>query len=113
MELEKIKKAINKKHPEAKLVADSKGLLYIANNEGKDIANLNISKAIDNFEFSYDDYGVDRFCNTLNSEPTVPHSETVMGAWNNAYIAMKAHHIIGVNNDRFNSNKVRRDILDY
>jgi len=49
----------------------------------------------------------------LNSEPMIPHSKTVLGAWNNAYTAMKAHHIIGVNNDRFNPDKIRRDILDY
>lgn len=112
MELEKLKKAINRKHPGAKVVADSKGLFYIANNEGRDIANLNVSKAIDNFEFSYDDDGIDRFCNVLNSEPTVPHSETVMGAWNNAYMAMKAHHIIGVNNNRFSTEKAPKGILD-
>ena len=89
MELEKIKKAINKKHPGAQVVSDSKGLFYIQNEDGKDIANLNVSKAIDDFEFDYDDYGVDRFCSVLNSEPTIPHSETVLGAWNNAYTAMK------------------------
>lgn len=113
MELEKIKKAINKKHPESKVVSDGKGLFYIQNEDGKDIANLNISKALDEFEFNYDDYGVDRFCNVLNSEPTIPHSETVLGAWNNAYTAMKAHHIIGVNNDRFNPDKIRKDIIDF
>jgi len=113
MELEKMKKAINRKHPGAKLVSDNKGLLYVANNEGRDIANLNISKAVDNFEFSYDDNGIDRFCNVLNSEPMIPHGKTVLEAWNNAYTAMKAHHIIGVNNDRFNPDKIRKDILDY
>ena len=113
MELEKIKKAINKKHPGSQVVSDSKGLFYIQNGDGKDIANLNISKAIDNFEFDYDDCGVDRFCSVLNSEPTIPHSETVLGAWNNAYTAMKAHHIIGVNNDRFNPDKIRKDIIDF
>ncbi len=71
MELEKIKKAINKKHPESKVVSDSKGLFYIQNGDGKDIANLNISKALNEFEFNYDDYGVDRLYTVLNSERTI------------------------------------------
>jgi len=113
MNIEQIRKKVLKKHPNARVTTDSKGLFYIANEQNRDIANLNISGAMDNFEFDYEEDCLDRFLDVLNSEPMIPHSQTISGAWNNAYQAMKAHHIIGVNSDRFNPDKPIKDLEDF
>jgi hypothetical protein len=110
MEIEKMKKALRRKHPNAQLVVDSNGLFYIENEQGRDIANLNISNQVENFCFDYGEDSWNRFNRALDSEPQIPHSNTVLGAWNNAYTAMKAYHIIGVNSDIFNPEKSEKSL---
>lgn len=113
MEFEQLKKAVTKKYPGARLKTDPRGKYYIANSQNRDIANLNIGNVVDNYEFGYEEDSLDGFLEALNSEPMIPHSKTVLGAWNNAYQAMKAHHIIGVNSDRFNPDKPVRDSEEF
>ncbi len=55
-----MKKAIRRKHPNAQLVVDSRGLFYIENEQGRDIANLNISNQVENFCFDYEEDSWDR-----------------------------------------------------
>ena len=44
-------------------------------------------------------FGLDDFNATLNKVATIPHSETVMGAWQQTEVAIKSYHVVNRNWD--------------
>ena len=76
---EKAKKGIIKKYPGAKTVIDPYGKYYVATADGRDINNLQISQAINAYDFEGEDdlYG---FNAALNKISTIHHSDTIKDA---------------------------------
>jgi len=104
---EKAKKGIIKKYPGAKTAVDSYGKYYVATANGRDICNLQIGQAINNYDFDGEDdlYG---FNSTLNKITTIPHSNTVIEAWLKTEVAIKSYHVVSRNNNKFSDEKVMR-----
>ena len=104
---EKAKKGIIKKYPGAKTVIDPYGKYYVATADGRDINNLQISQAINAYDFDGEDdlYG---FNDTLNKIPTIPHSNTVTEAWLKTEVALKSYHVVNRNNNKFSDDKVMK-----
>ena len=70
------KKRIVKKYPGAKTMIDPQGKYFVATSDGRDINNLQISQAINSYNFDFEDdlYG---FNEALNKITTIPHSNTI------------------------------------
>ena len=104
---EKAKKGIIKKYPGAKTVIDPYGKYYVATADGRDINNLQISQAINAYDFDGEDdlYG---FNAALNKISTIPHSDTIKEAWLKTEVAIKSYHVVNRNNNKFSDDKVMR-----
>ena len=104
---EKAKKGIIKKYPGAKTIMDPYGKYYVATADGRDINNLQISQAINAYDFDGEDdlYG---FNAALNRVAMIPHSNTVKEAWLTTEIAIKSYHVVNRNNNKFSDEKVMR-----
>jgi hypothetical protein len=104
---EKVKKRIVKKYPGAKTMVDPQGKYFVATVDGRDICNLQVSQAINAYDFDGEDdlYG---FNDTLNKIPTIPHSNTVTEAWLKTEVALKSYHVVNRNNNKFSDDKVMK-----
>jgi len=104
---EQAKKKIIKKYPGAKTVRDHLGKYYVATVEGRDINNLQVGQAIDNYNFDFEDdlYG---FNDTLNKITTIPHSNTIKEAWLITEVAIKSYHVVNRNSNKFSDDKVMK-----
>jgi len=104
---EKAKKGIIKKYPGAKTIMDPYGKYYVATADGRDINNLQISQAINAYDFDGEDdlYG---FNAALNKISTIPHSNTIKEAWLKTEVAIKSYHVVNRNNNKFSDDKVMK-----
>ena len=104
---EKAKKGIIKKYPGAKTLRDPQGKYYVATVDGRDICNLQVGQAINNYNFDGEDdlYG---FNSTLDKITMIPHSDTVKAAWMTAEVAIKSYHVVNRNNNKFSDDKVMK-----
>ena len=104
---EKAKKGIIKKYHGAKTVIDPYGKYYVATADGRDINNLQISQAINAYDFDGEDdlYG---FNAALNKISTIPHSDTIKEAWLKTEVAIKSYHVVNRNNNKFSDDKVMK-----
>ena len=101
------KKKINKKYPGAKTLMDPEGKYYVATADGRDICNLQVSQAINSYDFDGEDdlYG---FNAALNKVTMIPHSNTVKEAWLKTEVAIKSYHVVNRNNNKFSDDKVMK-----
>ena len=104
------KKKIIKKYPGAKTVRDHLGKYYVATADGRDINNLQVGQAIDNYNFDFEDdlYG---FNDTLNKITTIPHSKTIKEAWLTTEVAIKSYHVVNRNSNKFSDDKVMKKMM--
>ena len=104
------KKKITKKYPGAKTVRDHLGKYYVATTDGRDINNLQVGQAIDNYNFDFEDdlYG---FNDTLNKITTIPHSKTIKEAWLTTEVAIKSYHVVNRNSNKFSDDKVMKKMM--
>ena len=104
---EKAKKGIIKKYPGAKTMIDPEGKYYVATADGRDINNLQVSQAINAYNFDGEDdlYG---FNAALNKISTIPHSDTIKEAWLKTEVAIKSYHVVNRNNNKFSDDKVMK-----
>ena len=110
----KNKKKVLKKYPNAKTMMDNDGKYYVATEDGRDICNILISQTINNYKFDQTEgaiFGLDNFNATLNKVATIPHSETVIGAWQQAEVAIKSYHVVSRNNSKFSDEKIMKKVL--
>ena len=99
----KNKKKVLKKYPNAKTMMDNNGKYYVATEDGRDICNILISQTMNGYKFDQTEgasFGLDNFNATLNKVATIPHSETVIGAWQQAEVAIKSYHVVSRNNSK-------------
>jgi len=103
----KAKKKITKKYPGARTIMDPYGQYYVATANGRDICNLQVSQAINGYNFEDEDdlYG---FNKTLNKVCEIPHSDSVKEAWIKTEIAIKSYHVVERNTNKFSDEKVTR-----
>ena len=110
------KKKVLKKYPNAKTIMDSNGKYYVATEDGRDICNIQISQTIHKYQFDQTEgygEGLDSFNATLNKVATIPHSETIIGAWQQAEVAIKSYHVVDRNNSKFSDEKIMKKVLKY
>ena len=110
----KNKKKVLKKYPNAKTMMDNNGKYYVATEDGKDICNILISQTINNYKFDQTEganYGLDDFNAALNKVATIPHSETITKAWQQAEIAIKSFHVVDRNNSKYSDEKIMKKTL--
>jgi len=110
----KIKKTVQKKYPNAKTIMDNNGKYYVATEDGRDICNILISQTMNGYKFDQTEgasFGLDNFNATLNKVATIPHSETVIGAWQQAEVAIKSYHVVNRNNSKFSDEKIMKKVL--
>ena len=110
----KIKKTVQKKYPNAKTMMDNNGKYYVATEDGRDICNILISRTINNYKFDQTEganFGLDNFNATLNKVATIPHSKTIIDAWQQAMVAIKSYHVVNRNNGKFSDEKIMKKIL--
>ena len=108
------KKKVLKKYPNAKTVMDKNGKYYVATEDGRDICNILISQTMNGYKFDQTEgasFGLDNFNATLNKVATIPHSETVIGAWQQAEVAIKSYHVVNRNNSKFSDEKIMKKVL--
>ena len=101
------KKKVTKKYPGAKTMTDPNGQYYVATSIGRDICNLQVGQAIDDYNFKDEDdlYG---FNTALNKIATIPHSDSVKEAWMKTEIAIKSYHVVNRNSSKFSDDKVMK-----
>jgi len=106
----KAKKKITKKYPGAKTVRDHLGKYYVATADGRDINNLQVGQAIDDYNFDFEDdlYG---FNEALNKITIIPHSNTIKEAWLTTEVAIKSYHVVNRNSNKFSDDKVMRKMM--
>jgi len=104
---EKAKKKIIKKYPGAHTMMDPNGKYYVATENGRDINNLQVSQAINGYNFDGEDdlYG---FNSALNKIATIPHSDSVKEAWMKTEVAIKSYHVVDRNSSKFSDDKVMK-----
>ena len=108
------KKKVLKKYPNAKTMMDNKGKYYVATEDGRDVCNILISQTMNSYKFDQTEgasFGLDDFNATLNKVATIPHSETVMGAWQQTEVAIKSYHVVNRNNSKFSDEKIMKKVL--
>ena len=107
------KKRIVKKYPGAKTLADSDGKYFVATADGRDICNLQVSRAMNNHKFNQtencnSDYELDRFNAILDQVCEIPHSDSVKAAWMTTEVAIKSYHVVERNSNKFSDDKVMK-----
>lgn len=101
------KKKITKKYPGAKTMRDHLGKYFVATADGRDINNLQVSQAIDAYNFDGED-DLYSFNAALNKVATIPHSNTIKEAWLKTEVAIKSYHVVNRNSNKFSDEKVMR-----
>ena len=101
------KKRVTKKYPGAKTLMDPDGQYFVATSEGRDINNLQIGQTINNYSFD-DENDLYGFNSSLNKIATIPHSNSVKEAWLKTEVAIKSHHVVERNTNKFSDEKVTR-----
>ena len=109
------KKRITKKYPGAKTLMDPEGKYYVATMDGRDICNLQVSRAMNNHKFNQTencntDYELDRFNAMLDKVCMIPHSDSVKAAWMQTEVAIKSYRAVERNTDKFSDEKVARKL---
>ena len=110
----KDKKKVLKKYPNAKTIMDKNGKYYVATEDGRDICNILISQTMNSYKFDQTEgasFGLDDFNATLNKVATIPHSKTVVDAWQQAEVAIKSYHVVSRNNSKFSDEKIMKKTL--
>ena len=110
----KNKKKVLKKYPNAKTMMDNNGKYYVATEDGRDICNILISQTMNSYKFDQTEgasFGLDDFNATLNKVATIPHSKTVVDAWQQAEVAIKSYHVVSRNNSKFSDEKIMKKVL--
>ena len=110
----KTKKIVQKKYPNAKNIMDNNGKYYVATEDGRDICNILISQTMNSYKFDQTEgasFGLDDFNATLNKVATIPHSKTVVDAWQQAEVAIKSYHVVSINNSKFIDEKIMKKVL--
>ena len=107
------KKRIVKKYPGAKTLMDPEGKYYVATEDGRDICNLQVSKAMNNHIFdqtenSSTDGELYRFNKMLDQVCEIPHSDSVKAAWMTTEVAIKSYHVVNRNSSKFSDDKVMK-----
>ena len=107
------KKRIVKKYPGAKTLMDPEGKYFVATEDGKDICNLQVSKAMNNHKFDQtEDSSTDgelyRFNKMLDQVCMIPHSDSVKAAWMTTEVAIKSYRAVSRNTDKFSDDKVMK-----
>ena len=107
------KKRIVTKYPGAKTLADSDGKYFVATADGRDICNLQVSRAMNNHKFNQtencnSDYELDRFNAILDQVCEIPHSDSVKAAWMTTEVAIKSYHVVERNSNKFSDDKVMK-----
>ena len=111
----KTKKKVLKKYPNAKTMMDNDGKYYVATEDGRDICNLQISQTVNKYQFNQTEgynEGLDSFNSKLNKIATIPHADSVMKAWLQTEVAIRANHIVNRNNGKFSDEKIMKKILE-
>ena len=103
----KAKKKVTKKYPGAKTLIDPEGQYFVATEGGRDICNLQVSQAINSYEFNdgSDLYG---FNSTLDKITMIPHSDSVKAAWMTTEVAIKSYYVVERNSSKFSDDKVMK-----
>ena len=104
------KKKVTKKYPDARTMRDPEGRYFVATLNGRDINNLQISQAINSYNFENEDdlYG---FHTTLNKITTIPHSKTIKEAWLKTEVAIKSYHVVDRNSSKFSDEKIMNKMM--
>ena len=107
------KKRITKKYPGAKTIMDPEGKYYVATEDGRDICNLQVSRAMNNHKFDQtEDSSTDgelyRFNKMLDQVCMIPHSNSVKAAWMTTEVAIKSYYVVERNSNKFNDEKVMK-----
>ena len=107
------KKRIVKKYPGAKTIMDPEGKYYVATADGRDICNLQVGRAMNNYKFNQTencntDYELDRFNAVLDQICQIPHSDSVKAAWMTTEVAIKSYRAVERNTDKFSDDKVMK-----
>ena len=107
----KAKKKVTKKYPGARTIMDPNGQYYVATENGRDINNLQVSQAINGYNFEGEDdlYG---FNNTLNKVCEIPHSDSVKEALMKTEVAIKSYHVVERNSSKFSDDKVMKKMAN-
>jgi len=103
-QFQKIKSDILKKFPGATTQVDSKGGYYVADKNGIDILNSEIIITAKSNRFNK----IEELEAALNKIFLAPHSPTVFEAWQKLELALKSVHIIKINSERFNDEKIEQ-----
>ena len=101
------KKKVTKKYPGAKTMRDHLGKYFVATSDGRDINNLQVSQAINTYAFD-DESDLLGFNAALNKIATVPHSNSIKEAWLRTEVAIKSHHVVNRNSNKFSDEKVMK-----
>ena len=107
------KKRIVKKYPGARTIMDPEGKYYVATEDGRDICNLQVSKAMNNHIFdqtenSSTDGELYKFNKMLDQVCEIPHSNSVKAAWMTTEVAIKSYHVVERNSSKFSDDKVMK-----
>jgi|TARA_B110000908_G_C10225767_1_gene437819 phosphopantetheinyl transferase (holo-ACP synthase) len=110
------KKKVTRKYNEASTRMDSFGKYFVVTKGGRDICNLPIGVALDNYKFNQTphcdtDDELRSFNSTLNKIPLIPHSNSVKEAWLKAEVAIKSIHIVDRNSTKFNDEKAQKEAI--
>ena len=113
----KAKKRIVKKYPGAKTLIDPEGKYYVATEDGRDICNLQVSRAMNNHKFDQtEDSSTDgelyRFNKMLDQVCMIPHSDSVKAAWMTTEVAIKSYHVVERNSNKFSDDKVMKKMAN-
>ena len=107
------KKRIVKKYPGARTIMDPEGKYFVATADGRDICNLQVSRAMNNHKFDQtEDSSTDgelyRFNKILDQVCEIPHSDSVKAAWMTTEVAIKSYHVVERNTSKFSDERVAR-----
>ena len=105
------KKKVTKKYPGARTIMDPNGKYFVATTDGRDICNLQVGQAIDDYNFKDEDdlYG---FNTALNKIATIPHSDSVKEAWMKTEVAIKSYYTVDRNSSKFSDEKGMKKMVN-
>ena len=107
------KKRIVKKYPGARTIMDPEGKYFVATANGRDICNLQVSRAMNNHKFDQtEDSSTDgelyRLNKMLDQVCMIPHSDSVKAAWMTTEVAIKSYRAVSSNTDKFSDDKIMK-----
>ena len=111
------KKKVTKKYPGAQTMVDPQGKYYVATEDGRDICNLQVSRAMNNHTFDQtEDSSTDgelyRFNKMLDQVCEIPHSDSVKEAWMKTEVAIKSYYTVDRNSSKFSDEKVMKKMVN-